>query len=51
MEKAAAKEASLLKAELAGELKKAAERDARLLEDQRKDLERAASKEASLFKA
>ena len=51
MEKAAAKEASLLKAELEGEREKAAERKARLLEDQRKELEKAAAKEASLLKA
>ena len=40
MEKAAAKEASLLKAELEGERKRAAERKARLLEDQRRELRR-----------
>ena len=51
MEKVAAKEASVLKAELEGERKKAAEREARLLEDQREELEKAASKEASLLQA
>ena len=51
MEKVAAKEASVLKAELEGERKKAAEREARLLEDQWRELEKAAAKEASLLKA
>ena len=51
MEKVAAKGASVLKAELEGEREKAAEREARLLEAQRKELEKAAAKEASLLKA
>ena len=40
-----------MKAELEGEREKAAEREARLLEAQRKELEKAAAKEASLLKA
>ena len=51
MEKVAAKEASVLKAELEGERKKAAEREARLLEDQRRELDKAAAKQSSSLRA